>query len=93
MSCAMCRFSGIRCGFDQQRYYARVAPQLIIEDFSAEKQVSRAWISNYIPQYPVGCNYSSMPQIPASGAKFLNCGQTLPYHVLLSWKYITKRLP
>ena len=26
-----------------------------------QKQLSRAWISNYIPQYSVGCNYLSMP--------------------------------
>ena len=25
-----------------------------------QKQVSRAWISNYIPQYSVGCNYICM---------------------------------
>ena len=25
------------------------------------KHVSRAWINDYIPQYSVGCNYSSMP--------------------------------
>ena len=32
-----------------------------------QKQVSQAGISNCIPQYSVGCNYLSMPEIPASG--------------------------
>ena len=36
-----------------------------------QKQVSRACISNYIPQYSVGCNYLCMPYIPASGSKIL----------------------
>ena len=26
-----------------------------------QQQLSMAWISNYIPQYTVGCNYLSMP--------------------------------
>ena len=30
-----------------------------------QKQVCRACINNYIPQYTVGCNYYSMPYIPA----------------------------
>ena len=34
-----------------------------------QKQVSQAWISNCIPHYYVGCNYLSMPEIPASGTK------------------------
>ena len=33
----------------------------ILEDFGSQKQVSRAWIINYIPQYSVGCNYLSRP--------------------------------
>ena len=33
--------------------------------------VSQAWISNYIPQFTVGCNYLSLPEIPASGNKVL----------------------
>ena len=37
----------------------------------SEKQVSQAWISNCIPQYTVGCNYLSLPEIPASGTKVL----------------------
>ena len=39
------------------------------------KQVSQAGISNYIPQFTVGCNYLSLPEIPASGNKvLLICG-------------------
>ena len=34
-----------------------------------QKQVSQAGISNYIPQFTVGCNYLSLPEIPASGNK------------------------
>ena len=36
-----------------------------------QKQVSQAEISNCIPQYSVGCNYLSMPEIPTSGTKVL----------------------
>ena len=36
-----------------------------------QKQVSQAWISNCIPQNTVGCNYLSIPDILASGAKAL----------------------
>ena len=36
-----------------------------------QKQVSRAKISNCIPQYSVGCAYLSMHEIPASGTKVL----------------------
>ena len=36
-----------------------------------QKQVFRAWISNDISQYSDGCNYLSMPQIPAFGANVL----------------------
>ena len=38
-----------------------------------QKQVSRTGISNYIPQFTVGCNYLSLPEIPASGNKVKNC--------------------
>ena len=34
-----------------------------------QKQVSQARISNYIPQFTVGCNYLSLPEIPASDNK------------------------
>ena len=33
--------------------------------------LSQAGISNCIPQYSVGCNYLSLPEIPASDAKVL----------------------
>ena len=33
--------------------------------FGFQKQVSQAGISNCIPQYSVGCNYFSLPEIPA----------------------------
>ena len=36
-----------------------------------QKHVSQAGISNYIPQCTVGCNYLSLSEIPASGAKVL----------------------
>ena len=36
-----------------------------------QKQVSQTGISNYIPQLTVGCNYLSLPEIPASGNKVL----------------------
>ena len=38
-----------------------------------QKQVSQAGISNYIPQLNVGCNYLSLPEIPASGNKVHTC--------------------
>ena len=37
------------------------------------KQVSQTGISNFIPQNTVGCNYLSLPEIPASGNKVHNC--------------------
>ena len=36
-----------------------------------QKQVSQAGISNCIPQFTVGCNYLSLPEIPASGNNVL----------------------
>ena len=44
-------------------------PIIIYEE---QKQVSRARKSNCIPQNAMGCNYSSMPEIPVGGAKVLN---------------------
>ena len=41
-----------------------------------QKQVSQAEISNCIPQFSVGCNYLSMPDIPASYTKVLICAYT-----------------
>ena len=35
------------------------------------KQISKARISNYIPQFTVGYNYLCMPSIPASGNNVL----------------------
>ena len=49
-----------------------------MEDWGGNKQVSEAWISNYIPQGTVGCNYLSMSQIPASSR------QVLKYYII-SW--------
>ena len=40
-----------------------------------QKQVSQAGISNYIPQLTVGCNYLSLPELPASGTIVHNCPQ------------------
>ena len=37
-----------------------------------QKQVSQAGISNCIPQYSVGCNYLSLPEIPLFGTKVHN---------------------
>ena len=36
-----------------------------------QEHVSQAVISNFILQFTVGCNYLSLPEIPASGAKVL----------------------
>ena len=36
-----------------------------------QKQVSQAGTSNYIPQFTMGCNYLSLPEVPASGNKVL----------------------
>ena len=36
-----------------------------------QRQVSRAGVSNYVPQYSVGCNYLAMPKAPASGTNVL----------------------
>ena len=46
-----------------------------------QKQVSQAGIGNYIPQFTVGCNYVSLPEIPVSGNKVHIC-----YHSLWSHK-------
>ena len=44
-----------------------------------QKQVSWVWISNYIPQNTVGCNYLSMPKLPASGPHPpIYCGHHTP---------------
>ena len=38
-----------------------------------QRQVSRTWISKCTPQNTEGCNYLSMPKIPASCNKILTC--------------------
>ena len=35
--------------------------------------IMQAGISNYIPQFTAGCNYLSLPEIPASGNKIWVC--------------------
>ena len=57
-----------------------------------QMQVSQAGISNYIPQFTVGCNYLSLPEIPASWHKVHLCradnhSPTGPYTVLraMAW--------
>ena len=37
-----------------------------------QKQISQVGINNCIPQNTVGCNYLSLPEIPAPGTKVLN---------------------
>ena len=44
---------------------------IIIWGLWCQKQVFQVGISNYIPQFTVGCNYLSLPEIPASGTKVL----------------------
>ena len=41
-----------------------------------QKQVSLSGISNCTSQLTVGCNYLSLPEIPAYGAKVLLCGKS-----------------
>ena len=38
-----------------------------------QKQVSRAGTDNFLPTDTVGCNYLSLPLIPASGTQVINC--------------------
>ena len=44
---------------------------MTIQYFYIRKQVSQAGISNGIPQDTEGCNYLSLPEIPASGTEAL----------------------
>ena len=46
-------------------------PQWVIWGLWCQKQVSKAWKSNCMIQYSVGCNYLSMLGITASDAKVL----------------------
>ena len=49
------------------------------------KQVSQAGIRNYIPQFTVGCNYLSLPEVPASGSNVLIYGDCLhECHVMIN---------
>ena len=63
--------------------------QPVFEDFAArltdcQKQVSQAGFSNCLPQNNVWCNYLSLPEIPACGAKVLIWYQS---HAVKSFKY------
>ena len=49
-----------------------------------QKQESQAGISNCIPQNTVGCNYLSLPKIPASGVKVLICTYTWCSYISLT---------
>ena len=44
-----------------------------IRGLGCQKQFYQARISNHIPQYSIGCNYLTLPEIPASGTKVLVC--------------------
>ena len=75
---------------------------LLISGLCCQKQVSQAGISNYIPQFTVGCNYLSLPEITVSGnkvliysnvmsgSKFLTDHDTsaVPWRDLLNWDLI-----
>ena len=45
--------------------------QFLYEDFGARSRYLRKRVSNCIPHYSVGCNYLSLPEIPASSIKGL----------------------
>ena len=47
-----------------------------------QKHISQGGVSNCIPQYSVGCNYLSLPEIPASGTKVLIFDVTKNSYVL-----------
>ena len=48
----------------------------IIWGLCCQNQVSQAGMSNYIPPFTVGCNYLSLPEIPASGNKVHICNDS-----------------
>ena len=50
-----------------------------------QKQLTLAMISNCIPHYSVGCNYLSLPNIPASGIKV----PRYPMHLTLQMGTVT----
>ena len=54
---------------DDQHIYHDTPGSLYKWGLCCQKQVSQTGISNYILQFTVGCNYLSLPKIPASGNK------------------------
>ena len=44
---------------------------------------TQVWISNCIPQNTVGCNYLSLPEIPASGTKVLIYTHPTPWKLCM----------
>ena len=52
-------------------YLVRTLYPMKYEDVSATSRYSQAGLSNDIPQYSVGCNYLSLPEIFGSGTKVL----------------------
>ena len=55
--------------FDTKPYSSQY--YLMLDCLTEPPCITRVGISNYIPQYSVGCNYLSLPEIPASGSKVL----------------------
>ena len=49
------------------------------------KQVSQSGISNYLPQFTVGCNYLALPDIPTSGAKVLIRNMMISLHMSIHY--------
>ena len=47
----------------------------------APKQVCKTWITNYITQYSLWCNYLFMPQIPTYSANILKWSSTWERHL------------
>ena len=59
--------------------------------YHMRKLVSKAGIRNYVPQFTVGCNYLSLPEIPASGNKVLiSC--VILIHILQGWRAVRGQL-
>ena len=52
--------------YDEAWKVFAVSAVLTIWRLCCQKQVSQAGISNYIPQFTVGCNYLCLPEIPVS---------------------------
>ena len=68
-------------------FFYRCSPLHIIWGWLCQKQVSHAGISNYLPQFTVGCNYLSLPEIPASDIKVLIYGWLTAALQKLHWYY------